>query len=144
MFFKKNLVGTHRAHGPKLCTGLAPDTERTDLDSQHGSGKLPAYLQRMRVKLQLAIIQKRRGRKCPRVVKALPKRYNVRFFRQTLSGTALPRAGPFAVLLLSLHVVDQGANSGDRHLDHCAVLHRSDTERSTAGNHVAGHQRQIL
>lgn len=98
----------------------------------------------MRVKLQLAIIQKRRGHKCPRVVKALPKRYNVRFFRQTISETALPRAGPFVVPRLSLHVIDQSADPGDRHLDHGAVLHRSDTERRTAGNHVAGHQRQIL
>ncbi|AEI76228.1 transposase IS4 family [Cupriavidus necator N-1] len=48
-------------------------------------GKLPAHLQRMRAKLQLAIVQKRRGRKCPRVVKALPKRYTVRFLRKDLN-----------------------------------------------------------
>ncbi|CAN7783310.1 IS4 family transposase [Cupriavidus necator] len=48
-------------------------------------GKLPAHLQRMRAKLQLAIVQKRRGRNCPRVVKALPKRYTVRYLRKDLN-----------------------------------------------------------
>ncbi|WP_412769543.1 IS4 family transposase [Ralstonia pseudosolanacearum] len=48
-------------------------------------GKLPAHLQRMRAKLQLAIVQKRRGRNCPRVVKALPKRYTVRFLKKDLN-----------------------------------------------------------
>ena len=48
-------------------------------------GKLPAHLQRMRTKLQLAIVQKRRGRICPRVVKALPKRYTVRFLKKDLN-----------------------------------------------------------
>ncbi|QQX87371.1 hypothetical protein JJQ59_32315 [Cupriavidus necator] len=48
-------------------------------------GKLPAHLQRMRAKLQLAIVQKRRGRICPRVVKALPKRYTVRYLRKDLN-----------------------------------------------------------
>ncbi|GMG94012.1 hypothetical protein Cmtc_52320 [Cupriavidus sp. TKC] len=45
-------------------------------------GKLPAHPRRMRAKLQLAIVQKRRGRTCPRVVKALPKRYTVRHLRK--------------------------------------------------------------
>ncbi|MCL2525278.1 MAG: transposase, partial [Betaproteobacteria bacterium] len=41
-------------------------------------GKLPAHLIRLRTQLQFAIVEKRRGRQCPRVVKARPKRYTVR------------------------------------------------------------------
>jgi hypothetical protein len=42
-------------------------------------GKLPAHLLRLRTQLQFAIVEKRRGRQCPRVVKALAKRYAVRW-----------------------------------------------------------------
>ena len=49
------------------------------------SGKLPALLIRLRQQLQLAIVEKRRGRICPRVVKALPKRYTVRFLKKNLN-----------------------------------------------------------
>ncbi|MBS1210806.1 MAG: family transposase [Proteobacteria bacterium] len=45
-------------------------------------GKLPAHLMRMRQRLQLAIIEKRRGRKCPRVVKAKPRRYPARHIKE--------------------------------------------------------------
>ncbi len=45
-------------------------------------GKLPAHLARMRLKLQTAIVEKRRGRKCPRVVKAKPARYPVRHIKE--------------------------------------------------------------
>lgn len=36
-------------------------------------GKLPGQLQCLRIQLQFAIIEKRRGLLCPRFVKALPK-----------------------------------------------------------------------
>ena len=40
------------------------------------SGKLPQHLQLLRRKLATALLpQTRRGRECPRVVKALPRRY---------------------------------------------------------------------
>lgn len=45
-------------------------------------GKLPAHLARMRLKLQTAIVEKRRGRKCPRIVKAKPTRYPVRHIKE--------------------------------------------------------------
>lgn len=45
-------------------------------------GKLPAHLLRLRTQLQFAIVEKRRGRQCPRVVKALPKRYAVRYLKK--------------------------------------------------------------
>lgn len=45
-------------------------------------GKLPAHLLRLRTQLQFAIVEKRRGRQCPRVVKALPKRYAIRYLRK--------------------------------------------------------------
>lgn len=45
-------------------------------------GKLPAHLMRMRQQLQLAIVEKRRGRKCPRVVKAKPHRYPARHIKE--------------------------------------------------------------
>ena len=48
-------------------------------------GKLPAHLLRLRIQLQFAIIEKRRGRQCPRVVKALPKRYAVKFLKKDLN-----------------------------------------------------------
>ena len=34
---------------------------------------------------QFAIVEKRRGRQCPRIVKALPKRYTVRFLKKILT-----------------------------------------------------------
>ena len=48
-------------------------------------GKLPAHLLRLRIQLQFAIVEKRRGRQCPRVVKALPKRYTVRYLKKDLN-----------------------------------------------------------
>lgn len=45
-------------------------------------GKLPSLLLRLRQQLQFAIVEKRRGRNCPRVVKALPKRYTVRYLKK--------------------------------------------------------------
>ena len=48
-------------------------------------GKLPAHLQRLRTQLQFAIVEKRRGRQCPRIVKALPKRYTVRYLKKDLN-----------------------------------------------------------
>jgi hypothetical protein len=45
-------------------------------------GKLPAHLTRLRLQLQMAIVEKRRGRKCPRVVKAKPARYSVRHLKE--------------------------------------------------------------
>lgn len=45
-------------------------------------GKLPAHLLRLRIQLQFAIVEKRRGRQCPRVVKALPKRYPVKHLKK--------------------------------------------------------------
>jgi hypothetical protein len=45
-------------------------------------GKLPAHLLRLRLQLQFAIVEKRRGRQCPRVVKALPKRYTVKYLKK--------------------------------------------------------------
>lgn len=47
-------------------------------------GKLPAHLLRLRTQMQFAIVEKRRGRQCPRLVKALPKRYTVRFLKKDL------------------------------------------------------------
>lgn len=48
-------------------------------------GKLPAHLLRLRTQLQFAILEKRRGRQCPRLVKALPKRYTVRYLNKDLN-----------------------------------------------------------
>ena len=45
-------------------------------------GRLPAHLLRLRIQLQFAIVEKRRGRQCPRVVKALPKRYAVKYLKK--------------------------------------------------------------
>jgi hypothetical protein len=45
-------------------------------------GKLPAHLLRLRIQLQFAIVEKRRGRQCPRVVKALPKRYAIKYLKK--------------------------------------------------------------
>jgi hypothetical protein len=47
-------------------------------------GKLPAHLLRLRQKLELTTVQKRRGRSCPRVVKALPHRYTVIYLKKNL------------------------------------------------------------
>ena len=48
-------------------------------------GKLPAHLVRLRTQMQFAIVEKRRGRQCPRIVKALPKRYTVRYLKKDLN-----------------------------------------------------------
>ncbi|HLO62357.1 MAG TPA: IS4 family transposase [Azonexus sp.] len=48
-------------------------------------GKLPVHLVRLRTQLQFAIVEKRRGRQCPRLVKALPKRYTVRYLKKDLN-----------------------------------------------------------
>jgi Transposase DDE domain len=48
-------------------------------------GKLPDHLLRLRQKMQMTIIQKRRGRSCPRVVKALPHRYTVIYLKKNLN-----------------------------------------------------------
>ncbi|AXS79466.1 IS4 family transposase [Dechloromonas sp. HYN0024] len=45
-------------------------------------GKLPAHLLRLRIQLQFAIVEKRRGRQCPRVVKALPNRYPAKYLKK--------------------------------------------------------------
>jgi len=45
-------------------------------------GKLPAHLLRLRTQLQFAIVEKRRGRQCPRIVKSLPKRYAIRYLKK--------------------------------------------------------------
>ena len=45
-------------------------------------GRLPAHLMRLRNQLQYAIVEKRRGRQCPRVVKALPMRYAVKYLKK--------------------------------------------------------------
>ena len=45
-------------------------------------GRLPAHLARLRAQLQFAIVEKRRGRQCPRVVKARPKRYAFRYLKK--------------------------------------------------------------
>jgi len=46
-------------------------------------GKLPAHLIRLRTQMQFAVVEKRRrGRQCPRVVKALPMRYAVKYLRK--------------------------------------------------------------
>jgi hypothetical protein len=48
-------------------------------------GRLPAHLLRLRTQLQFAIVEKRRGRQCPRVVKARPARYTVRYLSKDLN-----------------------------------------------------------
>ncbi len=48
-------------------------------------GRLPAHLLRLRTQLQFAIVEKRRGRQCPRVVKARPARYTVRYLCKDLN-----------------------------------------------------------
>lgn len=48
-------------------------------------GKLPAHLLRLRLQMQFAIVKKRRGRQCPRLVKALPQRYAVRVLKKDLN-----------------------------------------------------------
>jgi hypothetical protein len=48
-------------------------------------GKLPAHLLRLRIQLQFAIVEKRRGRQCPRVVKARPTRYTVKYLKKNLN-----------------------------------------------------------
>lgn len=56
-------------HEPIWAAGMSP-------------GKLPSHLARLRLQLQMAIVEKRRGRKCPRVVKARPVRYAVRNLKE--------------------------------------------------------------
>lgn len=48
-------------------------------------GKLPAHLQRLRLQMQFAILEKPRGRIYPRVVKATPAKYAVRFLKRDLN-----------------------------------------------------------
>ena len=48
-------------------------------------GKLPAHLARLRLQMQFAIVEKRRGRLCPRVVKAKPAKYAVRYLMKNLN-----------------------------------------------------------
>lgn len=48
-------------------------------------GRLPAHLMRLRTQLQFTIVEKRRGRQCPRLVKALPKRYAVLYLKKNLN-----------------------------------------------------------
>lgn len=48
-------------------------------------GRLPTHLSRLRNQLQFAIVEKRRGRQCPRVVKAIPKRYAVKYLKKDLN-----------------------------------------------------------
>ena len=48
-------------------------------------GKLPAHLVRLRTQLQFAIVEKRQGRQCPRLVKARPARYTVRYLKKDLN-----------------------------------------------------------
>lgn len=48
-------------------------------------GKLPAHLARLRLQMQFAIVEKRRGRLCPRVVKAKPAKYAVRHLMKNLN-----------------------------------------------------------
>lgn len=48
-------------------------------------GRLPAHLVRLRTQLQFAIVEKRRGRQCTRLVKALPVRYSVRYLKKNLN-----------------------------------------------------------
>ncbi len=48
-------------------------------------GKLPAHLIRLRTQMQFAVVEKRRGRQSPRVVKARPARYTVRFLKKDLN-----------------------------------------------------------
>ena len=50
-----------------------------------GPGKLPKHLLRLRTQLQFALVQKRRGRESPRVVKARPARYSVRYLKKDLN-----------------------------------------------------------
>ncbi|QVN18278.1 IS4 family transposase [Burkholderia pyrrocinia] len=44
-------------------------------------GKIPAWLDRLHARLAFETVEKQRGRKCPRVVKALPQRYSVRHLK---------------------------------------------------------------
>lgn len=48
-------------------------------------GKLPAHLARLRLQLQYAIVEKRRGRNCPRIVKARPEKYSVLHLKKDLN-----------------------------------------------------------
>ena len=48
-------------------------------------GKLPAHLLRLRTQMQFAVVEKRRGRQSPRVVKARPARYTVRYLKKDLN-----------------------------------------------------------
>lgn len=44
-------------------------------------GKIPAWLDRLHARLAFETVEKQRGRECPRVVKARPKRYAVRHIK---------------------------------------------------------------
>lgn len=47
-------------------------------------GKLPAHLQRLRIRLgEMVLPKQRRGRECPRIVKTLPQRYPTRQIRKS-------------------------------------------------------------
>ena len=49
-------------------------------------GKLPAHLIRLRTQMQFAVVEKRRrGRQCPRVVKAKPAKYAVRHLKRDIN-----------------------------------------------------------
>lgn len=49
-------------------------------------GKLPAHLVRLRTQMQFAVVEKRRrGRQCPRVVKAKPAKYAVRHLKRDIN-----------------------------------------------------------
>ena len=48
-------------------------------------GKLPAHLAHLRLQMQFAIVEKRRGRKCPRIVKARPAKYSVLHLKKNLN-----------------------------------------------------------
>jgi hypothetical protein len=48
-------------------------------------GRLPAHLARLRMQLQYAIVEKRRGRMCPRLVKARPAKYAVLHLKKNLN-----------------------------------------------------------
>jgi len=79
-----------------LCAGVAP-TDLSFLRALHilqheliwaagmAPGKLAEHLSRLRMQLQFAIVEKRRGRQCPRLVKSRPARYTVRYLKKDLN-----------------------------------------------------------
>ena len=48
-------------------------------------GRLPAHLLRLRTQMQFAIVEKRRGRQSPRLVKARPARHTVQYLKKDLN-----------------------------------------------------------